>query len=295
MKRILVPVDFSPNSQKAFRYAVDIASRSGGTIFLYHLFRPLKASEAGVVFDVDEHNRHLKEIALKRLQRLQKKVLADTNVNVPVAAYAGRIPVVKNILDFADENNIDLVVMGTKGASGLKKITIGSNASKIIRRAKIPVLLIPEKFKWETPGKILFTTAIQKSDSDAIPVLSALSVLYDAKISMLHLRDPHQPETMKDKKEFERHASTMQKAFKNTRLELRQIDTFSISKTLQQLHKEIPYDILVMIRRRKSLIQKIFVESFTKNMAFITNKPLLIIPQDKKTSLTESAIKTDKK
>ena len=121
MKRILVPVDFSPNSKKAFRYAVDIASRSGGTIFLYHLFRPLKASEAGVVFDVDEHNRHLKEIALKRLQRLQKKVLADTNANVPVAAYAGRIPVVKNILDFAGENNIDLIVMGTKGASGLKK------------------------------------------------------------------------------------------------------------------------------------------------------------------------------
>ena len=295
MKRILVPVDFSTNSKKAFRYAVDIASRSEGTIFLYHLFRPLKASEAGVVFDVDEHNRRLQEIVLKKLQRLQKKVLADTNVNVPVFAYAGRIPVVKNILDFAGENNIDLVVMGTKGASGLKKITLGSNASKIIQRAKIPVLLIPEKFKWETPAKILFTTAIQKSDSDAILILSELSGLYHAEITMLHVRDPHQPETMKDKKEFERHASAMQKVFKNTKFELRQIDTFSISKTLQQLHKEIPYDILVMIRRTKSLIQKIFVESFTKNMAFITNKPLLIIPQDKKASLAESAIKTQKK
>ena len=273
---------------------MDIASRSGGTVFLYHLFRPLKASEAGIVFDVDEHNQHLKEIALKRLQRLQKKVLADTNVNVPVAAYAGRIPVVKNILDFADENNIDLLIMGTKGASGLKKIMLGSNASKIIQRAKIPVLLIPEKFKWEKPAKILFTTAIQQSDIDAIPILSALSGLYDAEITMLHLRDPHQPETMKNRKEFERYASTMQKTFKNTRLELRQIDTFSISKTIQHLYEEIPYDILVMIRRRKSLIQKIFVESFTKNMAFITNKPLLIIPEDKKTSLTEIANNTQK-
>lgn len=274
---------------------MDIASRSGGTVFVYHLFRPLKASEAGIVFDVKQHNRHLKEIALKRLQRLQKKVLADADTNVPVSAYAGRIPVVKNILDFVDENNIDLVVMGTKGASGLKKITIGSNASKIMQRAKIPVLLIPEKFKWEKPARILFTTAIQKSDSDAIPILSALSRLYDAEITMLHLRDPHQPETMKDKKELERHVANMQKAFENTRIELRQIDTFSISKTLQQLHKEIPYDILVMIRRRKSLIQKIFVESFTKNIAFITSHPLLIIPQGKKPTTATTAINNQKK
>ena len=282
MKRILVPVDFSPNSKKAVRYAMDIASRSGAAIILYHLFRPLKASEAGVVFNVDEHNRRLQEIVLKRLQRLQKKVLADTNVNVPVSAHVGRIPVVKNILDFADENYIDLVVMGTQGASGLKKITLGSNASKIIQRSKIPVLLIPEKFKWKKPAKILFTTTIHKSDNDAIPILSALSGIYNAEITMVNLRDPHQPETMKDKKEFEKHVSNMQKAFKDTRVELRQIDTFSISKTIQHLYQEIPYDILVMIRRRKSLIQKIFVESFTKNMAFITGNPLLIIPQQNK-------------
>jgi hypothetical protein len=74
----------------------------------------------------------------------------------------------------------------------------------------------------------------------------------------------------------------MQKAFKDTRLGLLQIDTFSISKTIQHLYEEIPYDILVMIRRRKSIIQQIFVESFTKNMAFITGNPLLIIPQHNK-------------
>ena len=282
MKRILVPVDFSTNSKKAFRYAVDIASRSGADIILYHLFRPLKASEAGVVFNVDEHNRRLQEIVLKRLQRLQKKVLADTNANVPVSAHVGRIPVVKNILDFADENYIDLVVMGTEGATGLKKITLGSNAAKIIQRAKIPVFLIPEKFKWKKPGKILFATAIHKSDNNAIPILSALSGIYNAEITMVNLRDPHQPETMKDKKQFERHVSDMQKAFKDTRLGLLQIDTFSISKTIQHLYEEIPYDILVMIRRRKSIIQQIFVESFTKNMAFITGNPLLIIPQQNK-------------
>ena len=282
MKRILVPVDFSPNSQKAARYAVDIASRSGAAIILYHLFRPLKASEAGVVFNVDDHNRSLQEILLKRLQRLQKKVLTDTNVNVPVSAHVGRIPIVKNIIDFADENYIDLVVMGTKGASGLKKITLGSNASKIIQRSKIPVLLIPEKFKWKKPAKILFTTAIHKSDNDAIPILSELSGIYNAEITMVNLRDPQQPETMKDKKEFERHVSAMQKTFENTKFQLRQIDTFSISKTIRDLYREIPYDILVMIRRRKSLIQKIFVESFTKNMAFITSNPLLIVPQQNK-------------
>lgn len=281
MKRLLVPIDFSPNSKKAFRYAVDIASKSGGSIILYHLFRPLKSSEAGVPFDTREHNMHLEEINLKRLQRLKKKVLADTKTEVPVSTVVGRIPVVKKILEFAKQNQIDVIVMGTKGATGLKKITIGSNAGKVMERSAIPVLLIPEKFVRKNPEKILFTTTICKLDNEAFPVLLSLVGLYNSELTIVNLRDPHQLYGYKEKEEFEMYAYTVQRTFDDVNLRFRQLDTFSVEKTMENLHEEIPYDMLIMLRTKKSLLQKIFTASFTKSMAFIAERPLLIIPQEK--------------
>ena len=281
MKRLLVPIDFSPNSKKAFRYAVDIASKSGGTVILYHLFRPLKPSEAGVPFDTREHNMHLEEINLKRLQRLKKKVLADSKTEVSVSTVVGRIPVVKKILEFAEQNQIDLIVMGTKGATGLKKITIGSNAVKVIERSAIPVLLIPERFVWKKPEKILFTTTICKSDNEAFPVLLSLAGLYDAELTIVNLRDPHQLHGYKEREEFEMYAYSVQRTFEDAKIKFRQLDTFSVAKTIENLYEEIPYDMLIMLRTKKSLLQKIFTASFTKSMAFIAERPLLIIPQEK--------------
>ena len=282
MQRLLVPVDFSPNSKKAFRYAVDIASKSGGTVILYHLFSPLKATAVGPPFNTREHNTQLEIKFLKKLQRLKKKVLADTQIkNVTVSTLVARFPVVKNILRCAEKNQIDLIVMGTKGATGLKKITVGSNASKVIKQSEVPVLLIPEKFTWKKPEKIVFTTTLCKSDNQAFPVLLQLAKLYQAAVKVVNIRDPHQLYGFKEKEEFEMYAHSVQRTFEYDNIKFRQLDTFSVSKTMESLSEEIPYDMLIMLRTKKSFIQKIFLESFTKSMALIAQRPLMIIPVKK--------------
>ena len=278
MKRILVPVDFSPTSKKAFRYAVDIAYKSGGTVILYHLFKPLEYAEFGNPHNIREENKRIQTNILTRLQRLKKKVLTQTNTEVTVSTIIGHFPVVKNILKFVGENHIDLIVMGTQGASGLKKITVGSVAAKVMERSEIPVLLIPEKFVWKKPAKIIFTTTVSKSDSNAFPVLLDFANLYNAKITFVNLRDPRQLHGYKEKEEFDTYAYSVQRTFDDANIQFRQLDTFSIEKTMENLEDEIPYDILVMLRTKKSFFQKIYLGSFTQNMAFITKKPLLVIP-----------------
>lgn len=281
MKRLLVPVDFSPNSKKAFRYALDIASKSGGTVILYHLFRPLRATDIGPPFHTRDYNKRLEINFLKRLQRLKKKVLTDSQIkNVTVSTLVGRFPVVKNILLCAEQNQIDLIVMGTKGATGLKKITVGSNAAKITKQSGVPVLLIPEKYHWKKPEKILFTTTIYKSDSLAFPVLLNFANLYQTQITVVNLRDPHQLYGFKEKEEFEMYAYSVQRTFDHANIQFRQLDTFSVAKTLENLYEEIPYDILIMLRTKKSFFQKIFTESFTKSMALLAQRPLMIIPEE---------------
>lgn len=88
MKRILVPVDFSPTSQKAFRYALDIASKAGGSVILYHLYTPGKAKTKGVFESVRAYNQQMEINSLKRLQRLKKKVLPES-ISVPVSTIVG--------------------------------------------------------------------------------------------------------------------------------------------------------------------------------------------------------------
>jgi nucleotide-binding universal stress UspA family protein len=90
---------------------------------------------------------------MKRLERLKKKVVS-TGMNLPVSAGLGRTPILNNILGFAEDNQIDLIVMGIQGGSGLKKTIVGSVAFRVIENSDLPVLLIPEKFELKGARKI---------------------------------------------------------------------------------------------------------------------------------------------
>lgn len=280
MKRILVPVDFSSTSKKAFRYAVDIASKSGGTVILCHFFKPLKYAEVGDPYNnIRNENKRIEANTLARLQRLKKKVLADTSETVTVSTLVGRIPVVKNILRFAGQHHIDLIVMGTQGATGLKKIIVGSIAAKVMEQSEIPVLLVPEKFAWRKPETIVFATAISKSDHNVFPVLLNFANLYHTKITIVNLRDPHQLYGNKEKEEFEMYAYGVQRTFHDMNIKFRQLETLSVEKTMETLYEEIHYDVLVMARRKLDRLSRFIQRSFTKKMAHITNLPLMIVPE----------------
>lgn len=278
MKRILVPVDFSPTSKKAFRLAVDIASRSGGSIMLYHLYTPAKKYTAGTYSDARTVNQQLERDGLKRLQRLAKKVLPDQS-NVPVSTIIGRTPVVNNILGFAEHNLVDMIVMGTQGASGLKKVIIGSVAAKIIKKSEIPVLLVPEKFELAPIKKIVFATGFQTADRTAFHFIFSFAGFYDALVTFVNLAGANAQDKQDRQKSLENYGFVLQREFNDSRMQFQQLITTSVEGTMENLHTEIPYDLLVMARRKRGFPDRIFHKSFTKKMAYITTKPLLIVPE----------------
>jgi nucleotide-binding universal stress UspA family protein len=279
MKRILVPVDFSPTSKKAFRFAVDIASRSGAAIVLYHLYTPGTKATLGSKENILEYNKRAEESNLKRLQRLKKSVLADT-MEVAVSTIIGRTPIINNILGFAEHNHIDMIVIGTQGASGLKKITVGSVAAKIMAKSGIPVLLVPEKFEWKLPENIVFISSFHKADWKAWPVVLEITKLYEALLTLVNISHPDDLLTETNKNNPETYAYGLQREFNDIRIQFRQLKTNSITKTMENLSEEIPYDLLVMARRNLGFINRLFKGSFTKKMAYITTSPLLVVPEE---------------
>ena len=279
MKRILVPVDFSPTSEKALRFAVDIASKSKGSIMLYHVYTPEGSTFIGTVETRKQYNTQTEANLLKRLQRFKKKVIQTTD-EVSVAAVIGRSPIIDNILGFAEANQADMIVMGTQGASGLRKVIVGSVAAHIIEKSDIPVLLVPEKFEWKEPEQFVFATNYQRADRKALTLTVALAKIYNATVTVVHLLDPYLQFSDKQQADFGEYAFIMQRTFSDCNLKFKELKTTTIADTMEKLQDEIRHDVLVMVRRKKDFLERLFAESLTKNMAYIAKKPLLVVPEE---------------
>ena len=280
MKRILVPTDFSPTAEKAFHFAVNLASKAKGTVVLYHVYTPLESVFIDTENGRKAYNTKTEANVLKRLQRLKNKVVGNSS-EVPVSTIAGRSPLTGNILRFAEQHHIDLIVMGTQGASGLRKAIIGSEAARIAEKSILPVLLIPEKYVLEEPEQFVFATNYLPADQQALTLVSTVARLYHAAITVLHLLDSHQPEKEKEKErnDFDTYAYCLPREFNESNMKFHLMEATSLSEALETLDNKFPYDIMVMVRRKKSFLERFFIKSFTKNMAYTTKKPLLIIPE----------------
>ncbi len=280
LERILAPTDFSPAAEKALHYAMCIAARSGAAIVLYHGFTPVVSAFVETAEKRKIFNAETEAGFLKKLERLKKKMLAD-HPGVAISTVVGRAPLIRNLLDFAANNNINMIVMGTQGASGLRKVVIGSVASRVMSKSKIPVLLVPEKSTPKDPARILFAAGYTEADQPALSFTLKLAEKYSAAVSVVHLLSAYTIESEKENEEtwFEKYTARLQKNCNYPGLHFKLLRTDSIVHTMENLHKKVPYDMVVMVRRKRSLLEKFFWQSFTTNMAYITKYPLLIIPE----------------
>jgi nucleotide-binding universal stress UspA family protein len=143
MKRILVPVDFSPPSLQALDYAIDLRRRLGGELVLLHAVEPVYFAATngiyGVGYDASIVYREMEHAARQQLTRLAATVRAR---RIPVRIVLSVGPAPRVIADAAKKLKADLVVMSTHGRSGLSHVLLGSVAERVVRTAPCPVLTI---------------------------------------------------------------------------------------------------------------------------------------------------------
>ncbi|OJJ15693.1 hypothetical protein BKI52_38070 [marine bacterium AO1-C] len=193
MKKVLVPTDFSDQAGNALRVANKIAHKSGCEVILMTVIEPTKAitgsKDMSNIEDSIEQKyvKYLVENAEGRMQKLVNEIeFANTNCTTRVEI--GNI--YKAITDMAMKENIDMIIMGTQGASGLDEILIGSNTEKIVRNAVCPVLTVrntPEDF---TGDNIVFATNLKEEQIPSIDKLQGFQKLFDAHIHLLYVITP---------------------------------------------------------------------------------------------------------
>lgn len=139
LQRVLVPTDFSEHAQNAVRYGCELASRFDAELHLLHIVEMIPVMyHEGLVF-TPEAELQLKEHAEAAMNTVPGDDWHD-RLNISRTTLQGH-PLVE-IIRFAKEQDIDLLVIGTHGRTGLAHMLLGSNAEKIVRKAPCPVLTV---------------------------------------------------------------------------------------------------------------------------------------------------------
>lgn len=152
LKRILVPTDFSEYSENALKYGCALSEKFGSALHLMHVLQDLVAMvpEPGLAFPAPgDYMQDLQASAEKALHQLPKEGWA---VGGEVVRAVRQGPPFVEIVRYAKENDIDLIVIGTHGRSGLAHILLGSVAEKIVRKSPCPVLTVrPDQHQFAMP------------------------------------------------------------------------------------------------------------------------------------------------
>lgn len=152
LNRILLPTDFSEYSKPAVDYACALADKFGAELHLVHVLQDLVATvpEPGLAFPPP--GDYMKELQTAAEAALQKILDPEWEKGKAVVRETRQGPPFVEIIRYARENDIDLIVMGTHGRSGLAHVLLGSVAEKVVRKAGCPVLTVrPSDHQFAAP------------------------------------------------------------------------------------------------------------------------------------------------
>lgn len=191
MKKILVPCDFSQPSRAAYKTAMNFAAQTGGEVVVLHVsFIPIVYDGLGteaIAFSPDY---------FKSLEKEIKNEFEKMKLEVGVPAVKSKLEliygeVLTSIKDFVKTHQMDMIIMGASGSSGIEEILIGSNTEKVVRHSSVPVLVVRDYVNISSVRKILFPTLLNPDQTDFIKKLKELQNLLSATIHVLYINTPN--------------------------------------------------------------------------------------------------------
>lgn len=274
MKKILAPTDFSMNSWKAIAYGADLAKRVGAELIVLNAYT-LPYSNQTVLLSMKEILKESAESGLKDVLKKMKEELDLEGVKVTTKAVHGDLMVTIDLM--CESEGIDLVIMGTKGATGLKAALLGSNTANIIRNIDKPVIAVPESYQ-RSDSKHATICADFAKDLDKrvdFSILNDICKAHGAEINILHVIDPYEealPDAQPKPVDFNEH-------FPGTKVSMHSNYHEDVQEGIKEFLADHPTNLLVMIRRNYNFIESIFHRSLTRHLAMHLEIPLLVLQE----------------
>jgi nucleotide-binding universal stress UspA family protein len=278
MKTILLPTDFSDNSWNAIEYALNFYKDSTCNFYLLHVLRLssdvtndyLYSSTQNVLVDtnVQQVKKQLKTV----LKKISEKFPSSTKHKFYTLTDSDFF--IESIRKQIKEKKVDVIVMGTKGASGLSKFIIGSNTGDVITQVKCTTLVVPENAKFNTIKEVAFPTDFSLSNS--LQVLQPITEILDknnACLKVLNITKKSSelnPQQQKNKELLEDY-------FYNYKYGFHFLTNKKVEDAVQCFVKSRDINMIAMVAKNLNYFQQILFHNKVEEISYHTDIPFLVL------------------
>lgn len=274
MKQILFPTDFSDNSNQAYPYALDIAYLLDAELTIFNSFK-LPYSKSNLLVSIIDR---MEADSKKELENLKQQALSNekySKLKINLVSRSGGF--VTQIPKVATHLKSELIVMGAKGASGLKEMVMGSNTLEVIQTSHCPVLAVPEKAKNTKVDKIAMAVDLKKiKNPEQLSPLLKMAKICRASIEFVHVMHPDDTDSTQDR--FNQ-IMFLEKMAADIPSNINIITETDIIEGLSRYIVAEKPDMLAMLSRKHSLFERLFTQSITNKLSFRSEIPLLIMDE----------------
>jgi nucleotide-binding universal stress UspA family protein len=270
MKTILIPTDFSTNARHAAQYALTQFGASSAQFILLNAYDPPRPT--GMLINLDDIvkkeaiNDLNNEIALLKREGEMSGELTSEAVLGDTSEVIERV---------ANDKKADLIVMGTKGASGLKELLIGSNTAKLIKTTTKPVLAVPESCENKVPKQILLATDYnQLNDLSVLSTLRKIAKRFDATIHIVNVVH-NENGKFSFNPVLEKYA--LNEFFTGIPHHFHMVENESVEEGLNQFSEQHNIDLIALVPGKNNFFDTVFHRSVTNKIAQHSKIPFLVL------------------
>ena len=278
MRKILLPTDFSDNALNAIHYALELFKDEKCTFYLLNTFSPSIYSFEYQIANNVYMKDVISEIKMKSDRKL-KKIISKTekrfnNSNHQFKSISSYNTLYNEIKKLTTTSHFDLIVMGTKGASGAKEVLFGSNTIQVIKKTTCPILAIPSEYEFEEPTQILFPTDFEIDYTAAhLSILKIIAKTYNSQVHILNVSSV-KPPTQREKA----NEATLKNLLTNVKDAYYKFEPQKIPKAIGEFMDLSVVHLIVMIKNKHSFLENLFIKPVIKQIGFHLTVPFLVIP-----------------
>ena len=271
MINILVPTDFSDLSLVAIEYAIKMANRMNGTVTLLHVMdNMVKPTRVSMREEAKALGREASSLAKERFVPIMEEAERFNKTDKPIVVKIRRGRSFSNTVRlFAKRNKIGMIVMGTKGASGITKYVLGSNTVAVMDASRIPVLAVPARAQFKNFKNIVYASDLRYLEEE-VEVMKPYLKLLDATLHVLHVCDK-----TKGEEELQTNVKNILKQVDYRKSTVMIKTNKPVDRAIDSYVKELKADMVTMFTHKRTPYEKLFHRSMTKKMAFQSHVPLL--------------------
>lgn len=271
MKTILVPVDFSSTSIHAARYAQKLAAQVGAKIILIHAYEPPPALPMveGMLYSNESLRQLMKEKTEQLAVELDKE---DSTIKLEAMIMDGNLNDVTKTL--TDAMQVFLIVMGITGAGRIKETFIGSNTLEVAKANSVPVIIVPEQANFSVITDIGLTTDF-RDVVENIPDKKIIELLHSFN-ARLHVLNINLNEKNWDS-DVPFQSGMVETMFEHFHPTYHFIEGENVAEELSNYALLHSIELLIAVPKKHNLLHQIFIGSHTKEIAFHSNVPVLVV------------------